>query len=572
MTAKTGVLKSLLLSDINIKPNFNDRSKQHFQISKLKSLTSSIDQHGILQPVLVQKKGTMLIAGHRRIASATILAKKNGGIKNYKVPCKVLDITDREALELMMVENLQREDLTPLEEAKGFAKYLKKFPNSRDLAERCNKPSAYINKRVAILELPKEILKAWDKGELSFGHLMQFIRISPEDASKYFAQIDKDLKQWGRVTTVTSLSNAIERNMFYIKNALFNTKKAGCTKCHYNSNVQKTLFGQDSEKLRCLNPSCYVEKQTKHLEENWEETKKKKRLKTTCMVIRDSNQGYSDFNIFHKAGEASTMCETCDHFKTMFHLSGKIDYARTCWGEESCFKGAKVCAANGKSKTKKTQDVKSKAEAVQVERQAKRARTVEKIGVETRERHYESAIPEKIGHIVPQDDKALRLALIALIHSQADLHILFAKHFNINTGRYYYCMDPEKITHLVQHLDVATIKSILKDFSAEVIMAKDFTSEGRDKVAEFVGVDFKSDWKIDKQYLKRKQKPELIELIADKKHKLYDQPEVNDYIYAKLGKTLSTLETVKKSELIDVLVKSGADLSGIVPDEVRNPA
>ncbi|MBN2686376.1 MAG: ParB/RepB/Spo0J family partition protein [Pontiellaceae bacterium] len=137
-----------------------------FDSTALTELVESIKVHGILQPLLVRAVGGKfeLIAGERRLraAQAAMLTK---------VPVLVIEASDEKALELALIENLQREDLNPIEEAEGYALLQKKFYLTQDqVAEQVGKARASIANALRLLELSDNIRKYVAEGLLSVGH------------------------------------------------------------------------------------------------------------------------------------------------------------------------------------------------------------------------------------------------------------------------------------------------------------------------------------------------------------------------------------------------------------------
>ncbi len=143
--------------------------RQRFDDEPLQALADSIRQNGILQPILVRshpaKAGAYeIVAGERRWRAAQLA-------NIHEIPVLVRDIGDREALELAIVENVQRQDLSALEEADGYKRLIEEFRYSQeDLAQRIGKSRSHIANTMRLLALPDEVKGLLDKGELSPGH------------------------------------------------------------------------------------------------------------------------------------------------------------------------------------------------------------------------------------------------------------------------------------------------------------------------------------------------------------------------------------------------------------------
>lgn len=147
--------------------------RQNFDEEKLKELSESIKSHGILQPLLVTKDGPIytLIVGERRLRAA-----KLAGLK--EVPVVIKNVTKLELMELAMLENIQREDLSTIEEANGYNQLIKEFHIPlKDLAAKVGKSSAYISNKIRLLSLSSEVLKALQLNEISEGHARAIVSI-----------------------------------------------------------------------------------------------------------------------------------------------------------------------------------------------------------------------------------------------------------------------------------------------------------------------------------------------------------------------------------------------------------
>ncbi|MDF7807581.1 ParB/RepB/Spo0J family partition protein [Pontiellaceae bacterium B12219] len=147
-----------------------------FDSEALTELVESVKVHGVLQPLLVRMVGSKfeLIAGERRLraAQAAMLGR---------VPVIVIEASDEKALEIALIENLQREDLNPIEEAEGYALLQKKFSLTQEkVAERVGKARASIANSLRLLELPDGIRKYVAEGLLSVGHAKVLLSLETE--------------------------------------------------------------------------------------------------------------------------------------------------------------------------------------------------------------------------------------------------------------------------------------------------------------------------------------------------------------------------------------------------------
>lgn len=185
-----------------IDPNKNQPRKK-FDEEALNELASSIKVHGVLQPILVvERDGRFLIvAGERRWR-----ASKLAGLK--EIPCLVADFTNNEIKEISIIENLQRKDLTPIEEAKAIKELIDEFGWTQDVvAERLGKSRPVISNTLRILTLQPEVIQMIEDGKLSAGHARSLVVIQDRDA-----QIKLAKQVCEKKLTVRDLENAVKVN------------------------------------------------------------------------------------------------------------------------------------------------------------------------------------------------------------------------------------------------------------------------------------------------------------------------------------------------------------------------
>ena len=152
------------------------QQRKSFNKENLEDLTNSIKEQGVIQPILVRPDKNddgkyEIIAGERRW-----LASQNAGL--HEVPVVILDVNDEKSLEFAIVENVQRQDLNSVEEARGYQRLIDEFNYNQDkLSKFIGKSRSYIANLVRMLTLPNEILIMVEKGDLSAGHARTLIGI-----------------------------------------------------------------------------------------------------------------------------------------------------------------------------------------------------------------------------------------------------------------------------------------------------------------------------------------------------------------------------------------------------------
>lgn len=157
--------------------------RRHFAQGQLDELKESISQHGIIQPLIVRKvNGTMeLIAGERRWR-----ASKELGLK--EVPIVIRKATDQEVLEMALIENIQRKDLDPIEEAQGYVRLAKDFGMRQEIiAKRVGKSRATVANAIRLMELDPEVRDHVAHGRLSVGHAKAILAIKDGAAQRLAA-------------------------------------------------------------------------------------------------------------------------------------------------------------------------------------------------------------------------------------------------------------------------------------------------------------------------------------------------------------------------------------------------
>lgn len=159
-----------------IHPNPN-QPRTHFNETELEELSESIREHGVLQPLLVRKKGDEfeIIAGERRYQ-----ASKIAGLA--ELPVIIKDVDDQKMLELALIENLQRSDLNPIEEAKGYRQLIKASGMTQEaLSKAVSKSRSAITNSLRLLDLPERVQELLFEGKLTAGHARAILAVPFEE-------------------------------------------------------------------------------------------------------------------------------------------------------------------------------------------------------------------------------------------------------------------------------------------------------------------------------------------------------------------------------------------------------
>ena len=166
--------------DINqVEPNKN-QPRKNFDQDALNELADSIKQYGVIQPIVVQKIDDYyeIIAGERRWRAAKIAKLK-------KIPVVIKNFSEQEIVEIALIENIQREDLNPIEEAEAYKRLIDEYNlKQEEMAERLSKSRTSITNSMRLLKLSSKVQKLVISGELSSGHARALIPV--EDAKKQY--------------------------------------------------------------------------------------------------------------------------------------------------------------------------------------------------------------------------------------------------------------------------------------------------------------------------------------------------------------------------------------------------
>jgi ParB family chromosome partitioning protein len=243
--------------------------RKTFPPAGLEELAASIRKVGILQPLTVRPNGTgfEIGAGHRR-ARAAKLAQLT------EVPCVVKPMTDLEFLELLVTENLQREDLHPLEQAEGYRTLMDKGGyDVAAVAAKVGKSVSYVYQRLKLAELAEPVKKAFLAEKLMAGHAILLARLQPKDQERGLKELENrsyrhrmisvaELEEWIRDEVICDLSRA----PWDLKDAELVPKAGSCAACPKRTGNNPDLFGDLEKKPdRCMDGACFNGKTTAFL-------------------------------------------------------------------------------------------------------------------------------------------------------------------------------------------------------------------------------------------------------------------------------------------------------------------
>ena len=170
--------KDIITIDLkNIYPN-QDQPRRVFDEEKIKILSESIKNYGVLQPIVLKpddKGKYMIIAGERRYRASKLARKSD-------IPAVIKDIPMKDIMEIALIENLQREELNPIEEALAYRSLIKNYEvTQEEISEAVGKSRPHITNTLRLLNLPQKIMDMIDQGQITAGHGKALLRVNDEN-------------------------------------------------------------------------------------------------------------------------------------------------------------------------------------------------------------------------------------------------------------------------------------------------------------------------------------------------------------------------------------------------------
>jgi ParB family chromosome partitioning protein len=263
---------------LNVLSESTTNPRHIFEDAALKELAASIRTQGILSPLLVRplnEQSFEIVAGARRYRAAQMAEAAT-------VPVRIVNLTDAEALEAQLIENLQRRDVHPMEEAQGFRALLNleepKY-SIEQISAHTGKTPTFVASRLKLTELAPVVVEAFYREEIGVGHALLLAKLQPDKQEQALAACFKedwnngDRKAKRLLLPVRNLQFWIEHNILLIlKQAPFNKRDAqlipaagSCVDCPKRTGHNKLLFA-DVREDACTDPACYAAKLETHVQ------------------------------------------------------------------------------------------------------------------------------------------------------------------------------------------------------------------------------------------------------------------------------------------------------------------
>ena len=251
--------------------------RRSFDEGSLNELADSIRSQGVLSPLLVRPKGHSyeIVAGARRYRAAQL-----AGLDS--VPVRIVELTDAQALETSIVENLQRRDVHPLDEATGYVSLLHLDYTVEQIAAKCGKSPAYVASRARLAQLAPAVTEAFAKDDIGVGHALLLAKLQPEQQEEALAACYQETYTNGSkpkriLLPVRHLQQWIEHNIllelaaapFSKEDAQLLPEAGSCLECPKRTGHSTLLFAEISANQpdSCSDPKCYAAKIDAHVKQ-----------------------------------------------------------------------------------------------------------------------------------------------------------------------------------------------------------------------------------------------------------------------------------------------------------------
>ena len=287
-------LKEVLIKDIHPDPN---QPRRFYDEQAMDELTESIKDSGVIQPIVIRPngKGYIIVCGERRYRAALSV---NAAFKDRNtIPAVIRNLSDEEALQLQIVENLQRKDVHPMEEAVAFKSLLEKKQWSvNEIAHRVGKSVFYIRQRIKLNDLTTEWQHLFYKNAFPMTDALKISELSEKAQKEFYknevnADLEKkahprlDINNW----VLNKFKGDLTKATFDLADTTLDKKAGACVSCQYNT-ACTLLFEDASQAPRCTNVSCFKHKSDIHFDREFKKAKEDPTIVLVALGYRSSSE------------------------------------------------------------------------------------------------------------------------------------------------------------------------------------------------------------------------------------------------------------------------------------------
>ncbi|NNK28154.1 MAG: ParB/RepB/Spo0J family partition protein [Flavobacteriaceae bacterium] len=277
---KTSVLQIQNLPLGKIKPDL-EQPRKTFNENALKQLSESIEKHGVLQPITVRQLNGhyVIVMGERRYRASKLAGKKT-------VPCIVRTYENNDVLEVQIIENLQRQDVEPTEEAEAIA-YLSEKYAPTEIAKRLGRTDNFIRQRLKLAGLIDGFKHFVRNGEMTISLGVGIALFEPEEQQMMLETMGKDFNAHQINRMIKDQTYDLEKASFDVSDKKLVPKAGSCVECPFNAANQGNLFGDG--KMVCTKAACFETKKSKSFLKLIEKSKKE-----NILLIPEIRQYWAD--------------------------------------------------------------------------------------------------------------------------------------------------------------------------------------------------------------------------------------------------------------------------------------
>lgn len=271
-------IENLPIAKVNPDPM---QPRKTFDEKLLEQLSESIEKHGVLQPITVRKskKDYIIVMGERRYRASKLAGKKT-------IPCIVRTYKDDDVLEIQIIENLQRQDVEPTEEAEAIAFLSEKYAPT-EIAKRLGRTDNFIRQRLKLAGLIEGFKHFVRNGEMTISLGVGVALFEPEEQQMMLETMVEDFNAHQINRMIKDQTYDLEKASFDVKDKELVPKAGSCVECPFNAANQGNLFGED--KMVCTKSACFETKKTKSFLNLIEKSKKE-----NILLIPEIRQYWAD--------------------------------------------------------------------------------------------------------------------------------------------------------------------------------------------------------------------------------------------------------------------------------------
>jgi ParB family chromosome partitioning protein len=541
----------------SIKPGANPR--RFFDPALMAEMEASVKEKGVIQPIALRNGDNgdlILVAGERRLRAAI---KVHG--EDYQIPAVIRDQTEAEAMEMALIENIQRASMNPAEEAEAASLILGRCSGDRDeAAKRLGWSRSTLDKRLALMNCSEIVRNALVEGKITLGHAELLAAVTKSKQDDVLAKLF-GLPQLPPVAQLRTMLEGIARSL---ATACFD--KEECTGCAHNSANQRALFSEAIADGNCTNGECHSTKteaainaKAASLKDEWATVKivRPGEDKTIIRLVGEGSLG---------VGEAQAVaCKACTNYGVAISaVPGKecVVYPGYCM-DVAC--NTKKVAGRLKAEKAEAEAVKAKpaAKAGAAAKTKPAGAAAKQVSVQDSQRikdYRETVWREVLRAELEADPQKSLVALVALA-ATGNLRTISASTVVAKFGE-------ASGTPLGNSLDMGVVlaqignadKSIKQQllFALAPAVGKEFSLRHVTQSLDWIGADLATHWKLNADYLDLLTKTE-IEAVAT---------ELG--VMAALGNKAQKLLSGKKPDLIKALLEvEGFTYDGLVPANMK---